>query len=54
MGVIEDKGLLFGLIKLAGAGGSSSGDTSVGVEKSSISLLRIMPVESESTPPPNG
>lgn len=49
---MEDKGLLFGLIKLVGAGGSLSGDLSVGVEKSSISLLRTMPVEGERTPPP--
>lgn len=54
MGVMEDKGLLFGLMKLDGEGGSSSGDdASLGIEKSSISLLRIMPVEGDSTPPPN-
>lgn len=53
MGVMEDKGLLFGAIKLVGAGGSLSRDMSVGIEKSSISLLRMMPVRGESTPPPN-
>lgn len=49
---MEDNGLLFGRMKFAGEGGSLSGDTSVGVEKSSISLLRMMPVEGDSTPPP--
>lgn len=52
IGVIEDKGRLFGLIKFAGAGGSMSGDISVGAEKSPISLLRTIPVEGESTPAP--
>lgn len=51
-GVMEESGLLFGLMKFAGAGGSLSGDISVGVEKSSISLLSRIPVEGESTPPP--
>lgn len=50
---MEDKGLLFGLMKLVGAGGSLSCDRSVGTEKSSISLLRTMPVDGDSTPPPN-
>lgn len=51
-GVMEERGLLFGLMKFEGAGGSLSGDISVGVEKSSISLLSRIPVEGESTPPP--
>lgn len=54
IGVIEDKGLLLGLIKFAGAGGRLSGVISVGVEKSPISLLSTIPVEGERTPPPNG
>lgn len=54
MGVIEDNGLLFGLMKLAGAGGSLSIETSVGIEKSPISLFRTMPVEADNTPPPKG
>lgn len=49
---MEDNGRLFGWMKLEGAGGSLPGDTSVGVEKSSISLLSTTPVEGESTPPP--
>lgn len=54
IGVMEDKGLLFGLIKFAGAGGKVSLDILEGIEKSSISSLRIIPVEGESTPPPKG
>lgn len=53
-GVIEDKGRLCGLIKLLGAGGSLSGVISVGIEKSSISLLRMIPVDGDNTPPPKG
>lgn len=52
MGVMEDKGLLLGLIKLVGAGGRRSGDISVGVEKSPISLFRTTPVDGESNPAP--
>lgn len=52
IGVMEDNGLLFGLIKFVGAGGSLSGETSVGVEKSSISSLITIPVEGERTPAP--
>lgn len=52
MGVMEDNGLLFGLMKLTGEGGSLSGDTSVGTEKSPISLLSTMPVEGDITPAP--
>jgi len=51
---MDDNGLFFGRIKLAGAGGSLSGDISLGVEKSPISLLSTIPVDGESTPPPNG
>lgn len=51
---MEDKGLLFGLMKFAGAGGRRSGEISVGVEKSPISLLSTIPVVGERTPPPNG
>lgn len=53
MGVIEDNGLLSGLMKLLGEGGRLSGDTSVGVEKSPISLLSTIPVKGERTPAPN-
>ena len=52
IGVMDDRGLLFGLIKFEGAGGSLSGDNSVGVEKSSISLLITMPVDGDRTPAP--
>ena len=52
IGVMEDKGLLLGSIKFVGAGGSLSGDISVGVEKSSISLLITIPVEVDRTPAP--
>lgn len=44
MGVMDDKGLFPGWMKLAGAGGGSSAVTFAGMEKSSISLLRMMPV----------
>ena len=54
IGVMEDKGLLLGLMKFAGAGGRLSGVVSMGVEKSSISLLSTIPVEGERTPPPKG
>ena len=53
-GVMEESGLLFGLIKFAGAGGSMSRGSSVGVEKSPISLLRTIPVEGERIPAPKG
>lgn len=52
IGDMEDKGLLFGLIKFAGAGGKSSVDIFTGIEKSPISSLRTIPVEGESTPAP--
>jgi hypothetical protein len=51
-GVMEDKGRFPGAMKLAGAGGSSSGERSSGTEKSSISLLSTMPVDGESTSAP--
>lgn len=51
-GVIEESGRLRGLMKLAGAGGSSSGVTSDGAEKSSISSFNTMPVEGDNTPAP--
>lgn len=53
-GVMEESGLLFGLIKFAGVGGSMSGGFSVGIEKSPISLLRTIPVEGERIPAPKG
>jgi hypothetical protein len=53
IGVMEDNGLFLGSIKLVGAGGSFSGDISVGMEKSSISLLITIPVEVERIPAPN-
>ena len=53
-GVMEDKGLLFGSIKFAGAGGRFSTEISVGIEKSPISLLSTIPVEGERTPAPKG
>lgn len=52
MGVMEDKGLLLGSIKFAGAGGSISGVISVGAEKSPISSFSTIPVEGESSPAP--
>lgn len=52
IGVMEERGLLFGWIKFAGAGGSLSEDISVGIEKSPISLLRTIPVEGERMPAP--
>lgn len=54
IGVIDDNGLLSGLMKLLGEGGRLSGDTSVGEEKSPISLLNTIPVEGDRTPAPNG
>lgn len=53
-GVMEDNGLLFGLIKFVGEGGRLSGDISVGAEKSPISLFSTIPVEGDKIPPPNG
>jgi hypothetical protein len=52
IGVMEDNGLFLGSIKLVGAGGSFSWDISVGMEKSSISLLITIPVEIERIPAP--
>lgn len=46
MGLIEDKGRFPGRMKLAGVGGGTSGPPSdfTGIEKSSISLFRTIPV----------
>ena len=44
VGDIDDKGLFPGLIKLAGAGGRTPFVTFAGMEKSSISLFKIIPV----------
>lgn len=52
IGVMEERGLLFGWIKFVGAGGSLSGDIFVDIEKSPIWLLRTIPVEGERTPAP--
>ena len=41
---MEDNGLFPGRIKLAGAGGGRSAETFLGIEKSSISLFRTIPV----------
>ena len=45
---MDDKGLFPGLIKLAGAGGRTSLVTFAGMEKSSISLFKIIPVLGDS------
>lgn len=47
VGVMEDNGLLNGLIKFAGAGGGSFAESFLGMEKSSISLLSTIPVPGE-------
>lgn len=44
VGVMEDNGLLKGLIKFAGAGGGVLAEAFVGIEKSSISLFSTIPV----------
>lgn len=44
---MDDNGLFPGSMKLAGAGGGTFPDVFVGMEKSSISLLRIIPVLGE-------
>lgn len=41
---MDDKGLFPGLIKLAGAGGRTPLETFPGMEKSSISLFKTIPV----------
>lgn len=53
-GVMEDNGLLLGLIKFVGEGGRLSDEISVGTEKSPISLFNTIPVAGDKTPPPNG
>lgn len=49
---MEDKGRLKGCMKFALAGGASTGSL-VGVEKSSISLFKTMPVDGERSLAPN-
>ncbi|KAL4020101.1 hypothetical protein IC575_018867 [Cucumis melo] len=46
---MDDNGLFPGLMKLAGAGGSSLAETAAGIAKSSISLFKTIPVLGEST-----
>lgn len=41
---MDDNGLFPGLIKLGGAGGRTPVETFAGMEKSSISLFKIIPV----------
>ena len=41
---MEDNGLFIGTIKLAGADGGTLAEIFAGIEKSSISLLRNIPV----------
>lgn len=48
VGVMDDKGLLPGLIKLDGAGGLTPAEAFLGIEKSSISLFKTIPVLGES------
>lgn len=54
MGVIEDKGRFPGRMKLAGAGGGTSKLLLdfIGIEKSSISLFRTIPVLGDSITAP--
>ena len=52
VGTMDDTGRRPGLMKLASDGGMPKVLTRPGVEKSSISLLRTMPVEGEITPIP--
>lgn len=49
VGDIDDNGLFPGRIKLTGAGGATAAEVLfIGIEKSSISLLRTIPVLLES------
>ena len=48
VGDMEDNGLFPGLIKLAGAGAGTPAETFPGIEKSSISLFRSIPVLGDS------
>ena len=48
VGDIEDKGRFPGRMKLAGAGGGTSGWGFMGIEKSSIWLFRTIPVLGDS------
>jgi hypothetical protein len=52
VGVMDDKGRLPGLMKLAGLGGTPKKFVVLGDEKSSISLFMMMPVCSEMNPAP--
>lgn len=52
VGVIDERGRFFGLMKLAGLGGRPKKFTILGEEKSSISSLRIMPVSSDTNAAP--
>ena len=54
VGDIEDNGLLLGLMKFDRARESLSGEISIGVEKSAISLLNTMHVEGDSIRAPKG
>lgn len=47
-GDMDDNGLFPGLIKLAGAGGGRSAEPFTGMEKSSISLFKTIPVLGDS------
>lgn len=49
VGVMDDKGLFPGLMKLGGAGGGESLPPFEGMEKSPISLLRTIPVLGDNT-----
>lgn len=53
LGHIEDSGRLPGLIKLAGDGRNPTPLAFPGLEKSSISLFKMIPVLFERTVPPN-
>ena len=52
VGVMEDNGLLPGLMKLVGDGGSLKKFVMFGEEKSSISSFKIIPVEGDMMPDP--
>ena len=54
VGVMDDNGRLPGLTKFCGGGGRYPGGCDVGIAKSSISLLRITPVDGDNTRAPNG
>lgn len=52
VGDMDDNGRFPGMIKLGGAGGGTSLETLLGMEKSSISLFNTIPVLGESIPAP--